>query len=142
MKLYILVLLVTVTALTGCKKDKVSDNDINNQKIQGKWDLVLTRSVTFNNGKKVEDEEKIASGTTIFEFAGNTLNYIEKSSSKQRYSFTIEGDEMIMRGDRNGAVFFKFKFNSDTQLELSQRETETINNVTYEESFTYVMNKL
>lgn len=94
MKLYILVLLVTVTALTGCKKDKVSDNDINNQKIQGKWDLVLTRSVTFNNGKKVEDEEKIASGTTIFEFAGNTLNYIEKSSSKQRYSFTIEGDEI------------------------------------------------
>jgi hypothetical protein len=133
---------VAITALIGCKKDKVSDNNIYNQKIQGKWDVILTRSVTFNNGKKVEDEEKIPSGTTIFEFVGNTLNYIQKNGSKESYTFTIEGDEVVVREDGNNAIFFRFKFNSDTQLELSQSETETNNNVTYEESFTYVMNKL
>ena len=142
MKHYILVFFVAITALTGCKKDKISDNDLNNQKIQGKWDVISSRSVTFNNGKKVENEEKFASGTTVFEFVGNILNYIRKNGSKESYSFTIEGDEVIIREDGNSAIFFKLKFNSDTQLELSQSETETDNNVTYEESFTYVMNKL
>lgn len=142
MKHYILVFLVATTAFTGCKKGKISDNDLNNQKIQGKWDVISSRSVTFSNGKKVEDEEKFASGTTVFEFVGNTLNYIQKNGSKESYSFTIEGDEVIIREDGNSAIFFKLKFNSDTQLELSQSETETYNNVTYEESFTYVMNKL
>ncbi|WP_293305492.1 hypothetical protein [Pedobacter sp. UBA5917] len=141
MKRYILTVLVGLLAITGCKKEKLNENELGNQKLQGKWLVTNLKRTTLKNGKVVESEEK-PDGTVIFEFSGNRLSLTEGKDPSQSYSYTVEANEIVLRSDGNEAVFFRYSFNSDTQLSLTQSETVTQNNVTSEESQTYVMTKM
>ncbi|WP_147243672.1 hypothetical protein [Pedobacter miscanthi] len=141
MKRYMLTVLVGLMVITSCKKEKLNENEASNQKLQGKWLVTNLKSTTLQNGKVVENEEK-PDGKMIFEFSGNRLNLTEGNNVIGNYSYVIEANEIVLREDGSEAVFFKYNFDSDTQLSLKQSETVTQNNITYEESQTYVLTKM
>ena len=68
-----------------------------------------------------------------------TLN--ENGKITDNYLFDIEGDELVIR-ENGEAIFFRYNFAAGTQVERSQSETVTRNNVTYEDKQTYVMIKI
>ncbi|MDR6784346.1 hypothetical protein ABIE26_002265 [Pedobacter africanus] len=140
MKKYILLLLVSIITVAGCKKDKLNNTKANTRQFQGKWKVTYTKNTSLKNGQVVETQEE-PDGLMVFEFTGNTLTLNENGKITDNYLFDIEGDELVIR-ENGDAIFFKYKFASGTQLELSQSETVTQNNVTYEDKQTYVMIKI
>lgn len=139
MKKHILLLLVAVVTIGGCKKEKITNDEANSQQFQGKWKVTNVKITNLKNGQVVETEEE-ADGVLIFEFSGNALKLTENDEANGDYLFSVEGDELVIKN--NGEIiFFKYNFISDTQLEISQSETITRNNITYEDKTTYVMSK-
>lgn len=139
MKKHILLLLVAVVTIGGCKKEKINNDQANTQQFQGKWKVTHAKITSLKNGQVIETEEE-ADGVLIFEFAGNALKLTENDQTNGDYLFSVEGDELVIKN--NGEIiFFKYKFISGTQLELSQSETVTRNYITYEDKTTYVMSK-
>jgi hypothetical protein len=104
MKRYILTVLIGLLAFTGCKKEKLTENESGTQKLQGKWQVTHMRYIILKNGKVVEGEDK-ADGMQIFEFTGNRLTLTQRNNSSESYGYTLEANEIVLRSDGNGVRF-------------------------------------
>ncbi|MES2455805.1 MAG: lipocalin family protein [Bacteroidota bacterium] len=134
MKKILLICLIAVTALVGCKKDD-NESKTSNDKLIGKWMAKTEIEFEYENGKLVRQEDPSSYDTDeyVIEFTGTQIKQYEFGESiEEPYNYTVSGDKINYTEDGN-SKFITIKSQSDKNLVLLMEDVDVINGVTFKE---------
>jgi len=134
MKKILLICLIAVTALVGCKKDD-NESKTSNDKLIGKWMAKTEIEFEYENGKLVRQDDPSSYDTDeyVIEFTGTQIKQYEFGESiEEPYNYTVSGDKINYTEDGN-SEFITIKSQSDKNLVLLMEDVDVINGVTFKE---------
>ena len=134
MKKTLLICLIAITALAGCKKD---DNEAkgSNDKLIGKWMAKTDIEFEYENGKLVRQDDPSSYDTDeyVIEFTGTQIKQYEFGEPiEEPYNYTVSGDKITYTEDGNSKVI-TIKSQSDKNLILLMEDVDVSNGITYKE---------
>lgn len=133
MKRSILLLLLTVVVLSGCKKDKDDDASV---AILGKWYISKTVEMDYENSVKVfEETDTDYDNTDFFVFKENGVLEV---SGDDDYKYSLNANATVLTIDSDDYPIKALDANS---LVFYMEDTEVSAGVTYKYYFEYVLRR-
>ena len=130
---------VTV-AFSSCKKD---DDENNNAKIVGKWNLKKEVETAYINGQLRYTEEWPYEAGAYVEFKSDgTLLWNEDGSDAERYKYSVDGNKLsvIEEGDDDSETFTIEELTS-SKLVFSEEDIDNEGNNQIKEVNQYILEK-
>ena len=133
MKKTLLICLIAVTAMFGCKKN---DDEKTVNKLLGQWKGLTEKETEYVNGQLLREEEPYAyeENELMLEFREKQFEIFEYGkATEEPYTYTVSGNKITYTEDGDTKVV-TIKSQTDTNLVLVSEDTEVSGNgITYKE---------
>jgi len=129
-KITLLVLIVALFTITGCKKDKVNEKE-NSNAIVGKWTATSIWEISYKNGKEVARDDD-SQENLLIEFKSDGTGISQAEGESATFTYTIKDGQLLFKMEDE---IDKYKITSltNSELELHQEESETIAGIIYKD---------
>ena len=127
MKKALLILFLSVTSLTACKKDEDS-----NSKLEGTWDLTKSYYIDKIDGVVVKDVTKqIEAGIEHMVFEGDKVTLFEDGEIEAVGTFSSTDNSVTIKFEGEVGETHPLKWNSSNEIVITSEETFTVNGKTH-----------
>ncbi|MDQ8004474.1 MAG: hypothetical protein REI64_06700 [Pedobacter sp.] len=135
MKKALLILFITITSLTACKKDP-------EDRLKGRWNLTKAYSVESTNGTKTsEHTETYKKGQLYIVFDGNNISMYEDGKLDDSGTFTATENSITIKSKNGDEETSQLRWNSKKEFVVISEGTDVINGFTYDYKSEMTFNK-
>jgi len=126
-KITLLSLLVAFVAITGCKKEKVSEKNI-----VGKWTVTAVEEISYLNGKEVSRSNDL-DGEFVFEFRSDGSGQDNTEGDINQFTYITTSETLSIKYPGEDPEVFNIRKLTSSELQINLEDTEEFNGQTYKE---------
>ncbi|AOM80117.1 hypothetical protein BFS30_24920 [Pedobacter steynii] len=142
MKKILIICLVTLAGLAGCKKE--NQDKKNNRNLLGTWQVQKQVRIEYENNVEKDRDERIYDDEVLqFIFQGENKLSIKNGTdgdNTEEYTYTLSGDTLELR-EGDSITTLLLRFNGNKQMILSLEDIDVDGDITYKNVTEFTLDK-
>lgn len=142
MKKILIICLVTLAGLAGCKKE--NQDKKNNRNLLGTWQVQKEVRIEYENNVEKDRDERIYDDEVLqFIFQGENKLSIKNGTdgdNTEEYTYTLNGDTLELR-EGDSITTLLLRFNGNRQMILSLEDIDVDGDITYKDVTEFTLDK-
>lgn len=142
MKKILIICLITLTGLAGCKKE--NQDKKNNRNLLGTWQVQKQVRIEYENNVEKDRDERIYDDEVLqFIFQGENKLSIKNGTdgdNTEEYTYTLNGDTLELR-EGDSITTLLLRFNGNRQMILSLEDIDVDGDITYKDVTEFTLDK-